>query len=98
MDSKIVLRKNGDVLGHKLRRIQSQEIFRIKHKEKFENLTAREIQIASLVVNGLNNPQIAKQLSISRRTVEQHRKNINRKLEVKSICTLFRYALAFDLI
>ena len=82
---------------HKVRRIQKQEIFRNKHQKLFKALTKREIEIFSLLVHGLNNPRIADHLFISRNTVEQHRKNINRKLEITSFSHLFLYALAFDI-
>jgi DNA-binding NarL/FixJ family response regulator len=84
--------------SHKLKRIRKQESFRQVNQDKFELLTKREIEIIFLLARDLNNPQIAETLCISRYTVEQHRKNINRKLGVSSYVQLFQYALAFDLV
>lgn len=83
---------------HKLNRIHRQEAFRIKHYGQFAALTKRELEIIQLITEGKNNPKIAETLFISRHTVEQHRKNINRKLGINSMPQLFQYALAFDLI
>lgn len=85
-------------LKHKLKRIQKQEHFRRSHAKRFAALTKREVEITMLVANDFNNPQIAEMLFISRFTVEQHRKNINRKLCINSYAQLYQYALAFDLI
>lgn len=51
--------------------------------EKY-GLTAREIQVASAVVQGLNNQDIADQMCISTNTVKEHFKNIFRKMGVSS--------------
>lgn len=83
---------------HKLRRIRRQENFRQLHMIKFDSLTKREIEVIYMLAKGHNNPQIAESLCISRHTVEQHRKNINRKLGIHSYFQLFQYALAFNLI
>lgn len=83
---------------HKLNRIKKQEQFKQIHNKHFRDLTKREIEIVTLLANDFNNPQIAEMLFISRYTVEQHRKNINRKLDVNSLVQLYQYALAFDLI
>jgi DNA-binding NarL/FixJ family response regulator len=48
-------------------------------------LTYRELEIFNLIVKGLNNTQIAEQLSISRRTVELHRANLLRKLGLRNL-------------
>lgn len=87
-----------NTLSHKINRILRQEEFKNSHLEEYDSLTNREVEIISLVANGLLNPQIAEKLFISRHTVEQHRKNINRKLNIRSINDLFQYALAFDLL
>ncbi|MTI20983.1 LuxR family transcriptional regulator, partial [Fulvivirga sp. RKSG066] len=84
--------------GHKLNRIRREEQFKLSHVTQFESLTRREYEIVSLLANDYNNPQIAQELYISRSTVEQHRKNINKKLEIHSFRQLYDYALAFDLV
>lgn len=85
-------------ISHKLRRIISQQDFKARNQYKYNKLTPREIEITTLLVNGFNNPKIASILFISRFTVEQHRKNINKKLQTKSLPHLIQYALAFDLL
>lgn len=85
-------------LIHKLRRISSQLEFRIRNRVKYASLTSREREVLKLIAKDYNNPQMAKELYISRYTVEQHRKNIHRKLETKTLSQLIQFALAYDLI
>lgn len=87
-----------DSFDHKLKRINQQENFRHANRYRFESLTKREVEILFLLANDYNNPLIAQELSISRYTVEQHRKNINKKLSISSYVQLFQYALAFNLV
>ena len=47
-------------------------------------LTDRELQIALQVANGLSSKEIATILAISPKTVDIHRKSINKKLGVQS--------------
>jgi len=47
-------------------------------------LTAREREIASLVAAGASNPEIARKLFLSRKTVERHVSNILRKVGAKN--------------
>jgi hypothetical protein len=47
---------------------------------KNHGLTRRELEIASLLVAGLNNQQIGAKLKISRNTLRTHLKNLYRKL------------------
>jgi DNA-binding NarL/FixJ family response regulator len=84
--------------GHKLKRIKKQENFKHANNYRFESQTKREVEILFLLANDFNNPQIADELFISRYTVEQHRKNINKKLSTHSYSQLFQYALAFNLV
>jgi len=48
------------------------------------NLTPREIEICNLIKEGLTNKEIANLLNISNRTIENHRKHIRRKLNIKN--------------
>jgi pimeloyl-ACP methyl ester carboxylesterase len=47
-------------------------------------LTARELEVAGLVAEGLTNQAIARRLSVAPRTAEAHVENIRRKLQVRS--------------
>jgi len=55
-------------------------------------LTDREREITKLIAQELTNQDIADKLAISIRTVETHRKNIMRKLQIKSVIALVKYA------
>ena len=56
-------------------------------------LSEREIDVTKLLVEGLSYKEIADRLSISKRTVETHKKNILEKLELKSTVDLVKYAI-----
>lgn len=56
-------------------------------------LTAREKEIASLIVQGLDTKEIAKQLAITEGTVKNHRKRIYAQLRVTSLSELFQVFL-----
>jgi two-component system response regulator NreC len=58
-----------------------------------EELTNREIEILKLIAEGYSNTEIGQMLYISPRTVDTHRTNIMRKLNVKNIAGLIKYAL-----
>jgi two-component system response regulator NreC len=59
---------------------------------ELDGLSAREREIFDLVVRGYSNASISQELTISVKTVETHRANINRKLAVHSSSQLLRYA------
>lgn len=63
-----------------------------------DELTYRETEVLKLVAQGNSNKEIADYLSISIHTVISHRKNICRKLEIKTISGLTLYALINNLI
>ena len=56
-------------------------------------LSAREIDVIKLFVEGLLYKEIADRLSISTRTVETHKKNILEKLDLKTTVDLVKYAI-----
>lgn len=57
----------------------------------------REVQIIRLVCEGRSNAEIADKLSLSTRTVEKHRFNIMKQMEVKSAAELVVYAIKNNL-
>jgi DNA-binding NarL/FixJ family response regulator len=61
-------------------------------------LTERETEITGLIAEGLTSRQIAERLYISFHTVHTHRKNIMKKLGVKSSSELTLYAINSGLV
>ncbi|HNS39314.1 MAG: response regulator transcription factor [Anaerolineae bacterium] len=62
------------------------------------DLTAREQEVLTLIAQGLSNGEIAEQLVISAKTVDRHRENIMRKLNLHNRVDLVKYALRKGLI
>ncbi|MEO0310733.1 MAG: Transcriptional regulatory protein DegU [Bacteroidota bacterium] len=67
---------------------------RQRKEEIAVTLTEREQDIVALIAKELTNAAIAKELFISERTVETHRKNIFRKTATKSVIGLLNWAKA----
>jgi two-component system, LuxR family, response regulator FixJ len=63
----------------------------------FGSLSAREVEVLRLVVAGKPNKQTGSALGISPKTVEVHRKNIMRKLDVRTVAELVRLAVSAGL-
>jgi DNA-binding NarL/FixJ family response regulator len=63
-----------------------------------EPLTAREREVLKLIAEGNTNQEIADALHLSRKTVESHRANIMRKLDLHDVTELVKYALRTGLI
>ena len=61
-------------------------------------LTKREREILTLVVEGLTSKEIAEKLYISPRTVDTHRSNLMEKLELNNIAELVRFAIKNNLV
>jgi two-component system NarL family response regulator len=56
-------------------------------------LAPRERQVLALLAQGLHAPAIGQSLSIAPSTVEVHRRNIMRKVGVRGIAELTKYAI-----
>ena len=65
-------------------------------RERHASLTPRERETMALVVSGLLNKQIARELGISEITVKAHRGRVMRKMGVDSLAELVRGAAALD--
>ncbi|RJG16630.1 response regulator transcription factor [Massilia cavernae] len=56
-------------------------------------LTVREQEVLQHIANGQSNKQIARELDLSVRTVETHRLNIKRKLNIEGQAELIKFAV-----
>ena len=61
--------------------------------DSYELLTAREREVLHLLAEGRSNKDIANLLNLSLYTVETHRRNIQEKLNLRSVAELILYAL-----
>ncbi len=61
-------------------------------------LSTREIEILRFIAQGLSNTEISQKLFISSRTVDNHRTNIMKKLNVHNIAGIIRYAIQNNII
>lgn len=69
-----------------------------KNYSKYCLLTSREKEIIKLIIDGKSSYVIADMLFISQHTVNNHRKNIIKKLDIRSLSELFKIAIAFNMI
>jgi DNA-binding NarL/FixJ family response regulator len=75
----------------------THELIRIRHEgqttSSYESLTLREKEVLKLIAEGKPHKDIADLLFISIRTVDHHRANIMRKLNIKDTANLTKYAI-----
>jgi FixJ family two-component response regulator len=75
-----------DRSAHK-ERSESEEL-----RQRYEQLTAREREVMTLVVTGRLNKQVAGELATTERTIKFHRANIMQKMQAESLADLVRMA------
>jgi DNA-binding NarL/FixJ family response regulator len=76
------------VLDDYLRRAEAQD-----DEAPHTTVTAREREIIQLLAEGKSNKEAAAALGISVKTIEAHRANLMRKLRLRSLSDLIRYAI-----
>lgn len=57
-----------------------------------QSLTDREFQVMFLIASGLSKPDIAKKLSVSTNTIDNHRSKVLKKLQLNNNSEITRYA------
>ncbi len=70
----------------------------IKTRSAWDTLTQREREILKLIAEGYRNKEIADYLFISIKTVEKHRANLMRKLDLHNAAALTAYAMEKGLV
>ncbi|MFA5181184.1 MAG: PAS domain S-box protein [Syntrophales bacterium] len=58
--------------------------FLVNMKERCLNLTSKEIQIIQMIKQGKTTKEIAQMLSLSPKTIDYHRANIRKKMDIKN--------------
>ncbi|MEM9293845.1 MAG: response regulator [Acidobacteriota bacterium] len=76
------------------RALQERRVQRDRAVNLVERLTPREREVMALVVKGRLNKQIAGDLNLSQKTVEQHRARVMEKMEAESLAGLVRLSIA----
>jgi two-component system response regulator NreC len=67
-------------------------------EERYNELTPRQREVLTLIAEGLSNQKISERLGISVKTVERHRENIMKRLNLHSRTELVKYAIRKGLI
>lgn len=68
-----------------------------QQKGLISELTDREREIIKLICEGLSTKEVSEKLFVSFKTVDTHRNNIMRKLNLNNVVSLVRFALENDL-
>jgi DNA-binding NarL/FixJ family response regulator len=74
------------------------ELEREQRSGNLGSLTPREREVLQGIARGLTNKEIAAMLGISHRTVETHRESVMRKLRIRTVAGLTRFALETGLV
>lgn len=85
-------------IPNKAERLLAENQFFRENLQKFISLGSRAKEVLRLVALGKSSAEISEELHITVDTVNTHRKNIKKKLEINTTYEFTEYAHAFDLI
>ena len=66
-------------------------VFEDDEQPDISKLSEREIEVLKHIQNGLSSKEIAEKLFLSTRTVEVHRSNVLKKLNLKNTASLLKF-------
>lgn len=72
----------------------NQYVSELDQSDPVSRLSDREREVLILIASGKSNKEIAGDLGIGVRTIETHRERIMRKLEIRSVAGLTKFAIA----
>lgn len=96
-DENISIYDSAEEIEHKLEKLVEQSEEK-ENTEEQQALSTREKEIVVCVVKGMTNREIADKLFLSTHTVITHRRNIARKLQIRSASGLTIYAIVNKLV
>ncbi|MFA6837805.1 MAG: LuxR C-terminal-related transcriptional regulator [Dysgonamonadaceae bacterium] len=97
-DSTFTLYDSSEQIIHSISKLVEKNQCLSSKKTEEDNLTDREIEVLTRLVNGQSNKEIADFLNISIHTVISHRKNITFKTGIRSQSGLTIYAISKKII
>ncbi|MCU0620941.1 MAG: response regulator transcription factor [Gemmatimonadales bacterium] len=74
------------------------DLEREQRRTSLDLLTGREREVLTGIARGLTNKEIAGELGISHRTVETHRESLMKKIGIKTVAGLTKFALETGLV
>jgi DNA-binding NarL/FixJ family response regulator len=83
--------KGNRFICSEVKTILSEQAFDEDTSTGANSLSGRELEIIKQIKNGLSSKEIASELNISLKTVEVHRHNILKKLNLKNSAALVNY-------
>lgn len=81
--------------------ILAKQIIRKNKREdtlESKSITEREMEVLQLIIKGFSNKEIAEQLIVSKRTIDNHRFNLMKKLGAKNTADIVRIAFENELV
>jgi DNA-binding NarL/FixJ family response regulator len=92
--------RGGSYLSPRVSRYLVSDYVRRVSSERspLDRLTPRQREIVQLIAEGYTNPEIARTLGISLKTVETHRSQLMQRLEIHDVAGLVRYAVRMGLV
>jgi len=86
------------VVKHHLERLPASIDAALLVRERLKKLTPRQLEVLRLVVQGHTTREIARRLRLSAKTIETHRGEVMRRLEIHDVVGLVRYAIRVGLV
>ncbi|MEM8847285.1 MAG: response regulator transcription factor [Bacteroidota bacterium] len=89
----------SNVLVNNLLNPSTSEKLKVKtNKEIPFDLTNKELRVLELILQGFTNKEISEKLQNSKRTIETHRFNLMKKMQVKNLMDLSKKAQKYSLV
>ena len=86
------------VLKSNLGRLAPAITAAIEMRRRLETLSPRQLEVLRLVADGLTTPAISRRLGLSEKTVETHRSELMKRLDIHDVVTLVRYAVRLGIV